>query len=105
MSLFFKDANVTGTEHTVMEGLYPILCSSWPTRAVVAVTSVHPTSEKRTFWQTAGSRLAGDSAVDSAATAGVDAISAAVIDAISAAAAMAAAARDRLTPRLPGRHD
>jgi hypothetical protein len=37
MSRFCNEANVTGTDRTVMVGVYPMLRSSCPTSAVVAV--------------------------------------------------------------------
>src|SRR5271156_6216938 len=55
MSLFLSDANVTGTDSTVMLGREPILRSSSAVSAVVEVTSVQPTSDKRTVRQLGGS--------------------------------------------------
>jgi hypothetical protein len=55
MSLFLIEANVTGTDSTVTVGEYPMSRRSWAVSAVVAVTSVQPTSENRPVRQPGGS--------------------------------------------------
>src|SRR6476619_2097858 len=55
MSPFFIDANVTGTESTVMVDLYPRSVRIWPSTAVVTLSAVQPMSESRTLRQDGGS--------------------------------------------------
>src|SRR5690242_17854016 len=74
MSLFFIDAYVTGTERTVIFGVYPRAVRISLAIAVVEVMSVHPTSENLTVLQLSGSPAkaalapASASAPDSART-------------------------------------
>ena len=67
MSLFCRDANVTGTDRTVTVGVYPMLRSNSVVSAVVAVTSVQPTSENRTVRQAGASAPGGAPAATRAA--------------------------------------
>ena len=65
--------------------------SSCVTRAVVAVTSVQPTSEKRTVWQLKGSRAAVAAAADAVAVVEVAAAGVPMVSFAAAACAKAAA--------------
>ncbi len=99
MSLFLREAKVTGTESTVTVGVYPILRSSCATRAVVEVTSVQPTSEKRT------DRQLEESVVVGCAAAAPWSARASTVTAQRNVSSEAMAASRRLTRAYSGRHD
>jgi hypothetical protein len=89
--------------------------SNWVTSAVVAVTSVQPTSEKRTVWQLTGSPAAlGATVLGTAVLAAASFATAARVTSViisaqtthgSTVAKRAAGCLGGLTTRPVGRHD